>query len=101
MNFIYFLDPTGKSNVRKEKDPFSLGYKWPRRSVQLVCPKCGATVMTRVRKSITIITIISAIILLIFGCILACLPFCIAACKKATHYCPYCNSMLGRRLALR
>lgn len=93
------------SNKRKSKkpapQPFTPGYKWPRRSIQLVCPNCGATVITRVDKSITFVTVIMAILLLIFTFFLACLPFCIAACKKATHYCPYCNSLLGKRSALR
>ncbi|CAF4143079.1 unnamed protein product [Rotaria sp. Silwood2] len=30
--------------------------KWPRKSVSLVCPRCGATVTTRVEAEITMIT---------------------------------------------
>ncbi|CAF1219238.1 unnamed protein product [Adineta ricciae] len=80
--------------------PFSKGYKWPRKTIQIVCPQCGATVTTRVETSITVITIIGAIVLFLFTCILVCLPFCTPACKRATHYCPYCNSVIGIRKPL-
>jgi hypothetical protein len=31
---------------------------------------------------------------------LVCLPFCIPVCKRTTHYCPYCKSVLGVRREL-
>ncbi|CAF1302755.1 unnamed protein product [Adineta steineri] len=99
--------PTNNNSIasgnssRPQGTPFSKGYKWPRKSISIVCPQCGATVTTRVETSITVITIIGAVILCIFTCILTCLPFCIPACKRSTHYCPYCNSVLGIRSPLR
>ncbi|CAF4859323.1 unnamed protein product [Rotaria sp. Silwood1] len=39
----------------------SNSYKWPRRSVVLVCPRCGATVETRLELEITTITFIGAL----------------------------------------
>ncbi|CAF1103486.1 unnamed protein product [Rotaria sp. Silwood1] len=79
----------------------SNSYKWPRRSVVLVCPRCGATVETRVELEITTITFIGFVILCCFTCILGLLAFWLPACKKVTHYCPYCNSALGIRHELR
>ncbi len=67
----------------------------------VVCPQCGATVTTRVETAVTVITIIGIILLSIFTCILGVLPLCIPACKRSTHYCPYCNSVLGIRPPLR
>ncbi|CAF2464284.1 unnamed protein product [Rotaria sp. Silwood2] len=75
--------------------------KWPRKSVSLVCPRCGAIVETRVELEITIITFIGFAILCCFTCVLGWLALCLPACKKVTHYCPYCNSMLGVRPELR
>ncbi|UJR23170.1 hypothetical protein I4U23_026190 [Adineta vaga] len=80
--------------------PFSKGYKWPRKSIDIICPQCGATVLTRVETSITIITVIGAVLLFLCTCILVCLPFCVPACKRSSHYCPYCNSVLGVRKPL-
>ncbi|CAF1058563.1 unnamed protein product [Rotaria sp. Silwood1] len=79
----------------------SNSYKWPRRSVVLVCPRCGATVETRLELEITTITFIGFVILCCFTCILGLLAFWLPACKKVTHYCPYCNSALGIRHELR
>ncbi|CAF4239848.1 unnamed protein product, partial [Rotaria magnacalcarata] len=50
--------------------PSSKAYKWPRRSVGLVCPRCGATVTTRVETAITIITLIGVLICCCITCIL-------------------------------
>ncbi|CAF4103532.1 unnamed protein product [Rotaria sordida] len=76
-------------------------YKWPRRSIALVCPRCGATVTTRVETEITFITFIGCLILCVFICFLGWLALLLPACKKVIHYCPYCNSILGVRPELR
>ncbi len=89
-----------QNNPRPSASPSSPGYQWPHKSVAIVCPKCGASVTTRVETKITPITIIAAALLLCFSCILACLPFCIPACKRVTHYCPHCKSALGVRREL-
>lgn len=89
------------NNPATQNIPFTPGYKWPHNSVQLVCPKCGASVSTRIDRKVTAITIIAALLLLLFSCILVCLPFCIPACKKTYHYCPYCGNELGIRRELR
>ncbi|CAF1130195.1 unnamed protein product [Rotaria magnacalcarata] len=81
--------------------PSSKAYKWPRQSVGLVCPRCGATVTTRVETAITIITLIGVLICCCITCVLGWLPLCLSACKKVTHYCPYCSSILGVRNELR
>lgn len=85
------------NNPRTGKVPFTPGYKWPHKSIHLICPQCGASVTTRVDRKITIVTIIAAAILFFFTCILVCLPFFIPSCKKTLHSCPYCKSRLGVR----
>ncbi|CAF1293312.1 unnamed protein product [Rotaria sordida] len=74
--------------------------KWPRKPVGLVCPRCSATVTTRVKTEITIITLLSVVLLCLFICILFWMPLCMSMFKKSIHYCPYCNSVLGVRKEL-
>ncbi|CAF1104214.1 unnamed protein product [Didymodactylos carnosus] len=79
--------------------PGSPQFIWPRQPIQVQCPQCGATVITRTETAATILTFLLAICLFIFTFFLACLPFCIKSCKSYTHYCPNCNNRLGVRKA--
>jgi hypothetical protein len=100
-SFVQQQQPQNKNNPAPPGAPLSKGYKWPRHSIPVVCPNCGTSVTTRPETKITIVTIIGAVLLFCFTCILVCLPFCVPACKNTTHYCPHCNSVLGVRHALR
>ncbi len=53
------------------------------------------TVHTRVETISTVITILLAILLFLFCCCLAIIPFLVSSCKRTTHYCPNCGRILG------
>jgi hypothetical protein len=99
--YRHLLSDSIPANSKGQAAPFTNGYKWPRKSITLNCPKCGASVKTRVETSPTIVTVIACIILFFATVILSFVPFCIRACKRSTHYCPHCNSILGVRHELR
>lgn len=75
--------------------------KWPHRSIVHVCTKCEETVVTRLETTITIVTITAAILLFLFTFCLVWVPFYLSNCKRTTHYCPHCKTVLGERRELR
>ena len=98
--FLFVSDPV-QNNGKRPGEPFSRGYKWPHKSIAVSCPNCGAQIKTRVERTPTILTFAACVLLFICTVILACVPFCIRACKRSIHYCPHCNSVLGVRKAFR
>ncbi|CAF1481437.1 unnamed protein product [Rotaria sordida] len=86
--------PTGPGTLPPSKN------EWPRKPVGLVCPRCGATVETRVKAEMTPVTWMCVLLFLCCTFCLFWIPLCVPVFKKTTHYCPYCNSALGVRKAL-
>ncbi|TRY78869.1 hypothetical protein TCAL_10651 [Tigriopus californicus] len=65
---------------------------------KLKCPQCHQMIKTRVTSSSGLGAWLAcagcAIFGLVFGCCL--IPFCIDSMKVYNHYCPSCNTYLGR-----
>lgn len=65
--------------------------------VQVHCPNCAQTVVTRLEYSSGTMTWLTCAGLFIFGCIYGCclIPFCVDSLKDVTHHCPNCSSVVG------
>nr|ALG36745.1 lipopolysaccharide-induced tumor necrosis factor-alpha factor 1 [Brachionus koreanus] len=68
----------------------------------VVCPQCKAQVVTRVNYKTGGGTWLICLGLCLIGCTLGCqfIPFCVDSCKDSEHYCPNCNTYLGRKSIL-
>ncbi|CAF3403687.1 unnamed protein product [Rotaria sp. Silwood1] len=71
------------------------GFEWPRKSVSLVCPKCGASVSTRVETKNTLITLAFVLIFCCVTCILFWIPLCVSSSSipttvKSSSLCASC-----------
>ena len=67
-------------------------YTWPRQSAFLICPYCGATVITRLERAVTFISLVGA--LMPFSTLYVLFDvFFVPIGKKSTHFCSY-----GRRV---
>lgn len=63
--------------------------------VQMLCPRCQNTVVTRVEHKPGTYAWMFCVLLgvfLIWPCCL--IPFCVDGCKDAHHYCPSCNNVV-------
>ena len=62
-----------------------------------VCPSCHQRITTRTVSSIGTFGLVFAAGACFFGCCpCACLPCCLDDLKDQSHYCPHCNTFLGR-----
>ncbi|XP_037895340.1 lipopolysaccharide-induced tumor necrosis factor-alpha factor homolog [Glossina fuscipes] len=62
----------------------------------IVCPRCGQSVLTKLNYKATTRTHIIALILCLMGCWF-CAPvlYCTRCARNIEHYCPNCNAFLG------
>ncbi|XP_053133040.1 lipopolysaccharide-induced tumor necrosis factor-alpha factor homolog isoform X2 [Hemicordylus capensis] len=67
------------------------------RPVQMCCPSCNKTIVTRVSFNAGALAWLSCGGLFLLGCWLGCclIPFCVDSLQDADHYCPNCNALLG------
>uniref|UniRef100_A0A3Q3EZX7 LITAF domain-containing protein n=1 Tax=Labrus bergylta TaxID=56723 RepID=A0A3Q3EZX7_9LABR len=65
--------------------------------VQVFCPKCNQTVLTKVDYSSGLLTYLFCGGLFLCGFVLGCclIPFCVDRLKNAKHSCPTCKNELG------
>ncbi|XP_023262766.1 lipopolysaccharide-induced tumor necrosis factor-alpha factor [Seriola lalandi dorsalis] len=65
--------------------------------VQIVCPKCNQTVLTKVDYSAGLLTYLFCGGLFFCGFVLGCclIPFCVDRLRDAKHTCPTCKAVLG------
>uniref|UniRef100_UPI0037E96242 LITAF domain-containing protein-like n=1 Tax=Semicossyphus pulcher TaxID=241346 RepID=UPI0037E96242 len=65
--------------------------------VQVACPKCNQTVLTKVDYSSGVLTYLFCGGLFLCGFVLGCclIPFCVDRLKNAKHSCPTCKTELG------
>ncbi|XP_076641392.1 uncharacterized protein LOC143352608 isoform X2 [Halictus rubicundus] len=69
---------------------------WTPRPTTAVCPRCTAIIVTTVEVRQSVITHITAFVLLLCGCWPCCiLPYCLSSCNNIDHYCPVCRAHLG------
>ncbi|XP_015589084.1 lipopolysaccharide-induced tumor necrosis factor-alpha factor [Cephus cinctus] len=61
------------------------------------CPYCRTDITTTITRKSNTKTHVIACLLCIFGCwpCVPC-PYCINSCQTANHYCPQCNTYLGK-----
>ncbi|KAM7394591.1 hypothetical protein PAMP_021382 [Pampus punctatissimus] len=65
--------------------------------VQIACPKCHQTVLSKVEYSSGLLTYLLCGGLFFCGFVLGCclIPFCVDRMKDAKHTCPTCKTVLG------
>uniref|UniRef100_A0A8C7XLY3 LITAF domain-containing protein n=1 Tax=Oryzias sinensis TaxID=183150 RepID=A0A8C7XLY3_9TELE len=65
--------------------------------VQIACPKCHQTVLSKVDHSAGLLTYLLCGGLFFCGFVLGCclIPFCVDRVKDAKHSCPSCKTVLG------
>ncbi|KAM4750820.1 lipopolysaccharide-induced tumor necrosis factor-alpha factor homolog [Anableps anableps] len=65
--------------------------------VQIACPKCHQTVLSKVEYSSGLLTYLFCGGLILCGFVLGCclIPFCVDRLKDAKHTCPTCKTVLG------
>ncbi|CAJ1053910.1 lipopolysaccharide-induced tumor necrosis factor-alpha factor [Xyrichtys novacula] len=65
--------------------------------VQVPCPKCKQTVLTKVDYTSGLLTYLSCGGLLLCGFVFGCclIPFCVDRLKDVQHSCPNCKTELG------
>uniref|UniRef100_A0A3Q3LJT9 LITAF domain-containing protein n=1 Tax=Mastacembelus armatus TaxID=205130 RepID=A0A3Q3LJT9_9TELE len=65
--------------------------------VQIFCPKCHQTVLTKVDYTPGLLTYLFCGGLFFCGFVLGCclIPFCVDRLRNAKHTCPTCNTVLG------
>ncbi|XP_038568780.1 lipopolysaccharide-induced tumor necrosis factor-alpha factor homolog [Micropterus salmoides] len=65
--------------------------------VQVACPKCHQTVLSKVDYSSGLLTYLFCGGLFFCGFVLGCclIPFCVDRLKDAKHTCPTCKTVLG------
>ncbi|KAJ9580410.1 hypothetical protein L9F63_003934 [Diploptera punctata] len=66
--------------------------------VNILCPYCGANVVTTIRREMGTFSWIMVVLLAFFGgyCCLCLIPFFVDSCKDAVHICPNCGKQIGR-----
>ena len=78
--------------------PCSETFYWQQNQARVTCSKCGEEVLTKTKRVIGRKTHKAA--LLYFSTIicipLACVAYCSDATKDTEHFCPLCESLLGR-----
>ncbi|CAF1367913.1 unnamed protein product [Adineta steineri] len=66
--------------------------------VHCICPQCHQQIVTRVDYDSGSFAWLMCLLLTVIGCVPCCvIPFCATSCQDATHTCPHCSAMLGRR----
>ncbi|CAF1277512.1 unnamed protein product [Adineta ricciae] len=67
--------------------------------VSRTCPQCHRSMATTVEKTNGVTVWSAAGILILLGCVCGCclIPLCMDDLKDKTHYCPYCNTVVGRK----
>ncbi|XP_034987661.1 lipopolysaccharide-induced tumor necrosis factor-alpha factor [Zootoca vivipara] len=72
------------------------------RPVQMICPACQKTILTRLSHNSGALTWLACGGLFLVGCVFGCclIPFCVDSLQDVDHYCPSCNALVGtyRRL---
>ncbi|CAI5791988.1 LITAF domain-containing protein [Podarcis lilfordi] len=72
------------------------------RPVQMNCPACQKTILTRLSYTSGALTWLACGGLFLVGCVAGCclIPFCVDSLQDVDHYCPSCNALVGtyRRL---
>ncbi|XP_076583726.1 lipopolysaccharide-induced tumor necrosis factor-alpha factor homolog [Chaetodon auriga] len=65
--------------------------------VQIACPKCHQTVLSKVEYSAGLLTYLFCGGLFFCGFVLGCclIPFCVDRLRDAKHTCPTCKTVLG------
>ncbi|NXU58449.1 LITAF factor, partial [Turnix velox] len=67
------------------------------RSVQMSCPSCNQTIMTRLSYDSGALTWLCCGGLCLLGCVAGCclIPFCTDSLKDVCHTCPKCGALVG------
>ncbi|KAI5641928.1 LITAF-like zinc ribbon domain-containing protein [Phthorimaea operculella] len=66
------------------------------KSCRITCPSCRASILTRVDRKTINKAHITALVLILIGCVPCCLiPYCMDSCKNIDHYCPNCSAFIG------